>query len=167
MELAMAAAPNPLSMLTTDTPPRKLFSIDSSAAIRRSWPVPDARRHGDHGHLHEAADHARQRAFHPRHHDDDAGGREARVLRQESMEPGNPDVAAGLPVSHELGAHGCFLGHGRSAVPAAATRIVPRPDGVPSAASVMVLASSWNFASARRFTTASYEARSVRVTSRL
>ena len=33
MELAMAAAPNPLSMLTTDTPLAQLLSMASSAVI--------------------------------------------------------------------------------------------------------------------------------------
>ena len=78
----MAAAPKPLSMLTTDTPVAQLFSIASKrreAAEARA--IADARRHGHDRHVDEAADYARQRALHAGDDDDDAGGDEAMVFR--------------------------------------------------------------------------------------
>ena len=92
-------------MLTTDTPLAQLLSI----AIRAREPaetgaVPDARRHGDDRHAHEAADDARQRPFHAGDDDDDARGGQAGVLGEEPMESCDADVVEPIDdVAHQLG----------------------------------------------------------------
>ena len=108
----MAAAPKPLSMLTTETPLAQLFSIASSAvSAAEARAVADAGRDGDDRHVDQAADHARQRAFHAGDDDDDAGGGEAVVLGEQPVQAGDADVVEPVDrVAHDLAADDRFFG---------------------------------------------------------
>ena len=89
----MAAAPKPLSMLTTETPLAQLFSIaEQGGQPAEAGAVADAGRNGDDRHVDQAADHARQRALHAGDDDDDAGGDQAVVLGEQPVEAGDADV---------------------------------------------------------------------------
>ena len=149
MELAIAAAPKPLSMLTTETPLAQLFSMPSRAAQpAETGAVADAGRHGDDRHVDQAADHARERPLHPGDDDDDAGGHEALVFGQEPVESGDADVihlSTWLPMISAVTAASSATG--RSAVPAAAIDDDAFAGRAGACGRVIVRASSWKVAS--------------------
>ncbi len=166
------AAPKPLSMFTTATPVAQLFSIaEQRRQAAEARAVADAGRHGDDRHARRGR---RRRSgsapFHARDDDDHARGRRAGRAR--------PAAGAGrrrrrrrarstaLPMTSAVTAASSATG--RSDVPAAATRMVPRPGRSSPSASVMVRARSWKSASG---TCGRHGARtrrrSVRVTSRV
>ena len=81
----------------------------SDAAEARA--VTDARRHGNDRLVHEAADDARQRAFHAGNDNEDIGGKQFFVEREEPVDAGNADIVIFLhAVAHDLGGDDRFLG---------------------------------------------------------
>ena len=132
MELAIAAAPKPLSMLTTDTPLAQLFSIaEQRREAAEARAVADAGRDGDDRHVHQPADHARQRAFHAGDDDDHAGGDEALVLGEQAVQAGDADVVEPVDrIAHDLGGDRRFLGDRQvGGAGARRRRSVPLPGG--------------------------------------
>src|SRR6266571_451525 len=83
--------------------------------------VPDARRYGDHGDLHEAAHDAGQRTLHSRHDDDHRGGTQYVGLREEPVDARDPHVRQALDaVLQSAGSHGRFFSDGEVARPGGA-----------------------------------------------
>ena len=112
MRLAIEAAPNPLSIFTTETPGAQLFSMPRSAAMPpKLAPYPTLVGTAITGHPYQAADHARESPLHPGDDDDDASRREAGRLAEQPMDPRDAHVvqAVGL-VSEHLGGHGSLFG---------------------------------------------------------
>src|ERR1700683_1161162 len=71
MALATAAAPNPLvDVAARDARRATVQHREQRRHPAEAGAVTHARRHRDHRHPHQAADDARQRAFHPRDRDD-------------------------------------------------------------------------------------------------
>src|SRR2546426_5344383 len=72
--------------------------------------IPDAGGHGDHGHAHHAADHARQRALHARDDDDHAGAAQVAALAEQPVDSGHTDVVERLrAIAHRFGSDQGFF----------------------------------------------------------
>src|SRR5204863_3465815 len=73
--------------------------------------VADARGHGDDRLVHEAADEARQRAFHAGDDDEDVGFEQFVIHGQQPMDTGHTDVVEPLhAVAHDLNGDDSLLG---------------------------------------------------------
>ena len=100
----MLAAPNPLSIFTTETPDGAAVQhAEEGGDAAEAGAVADAGGHRDHRHADETGDDARQRAFHAGDDDDHARGRQPGALAQHPMETGDAHVVHPLHlVAHQL-----------------------------------------------------------------
>jgi hypothetical protein len=79
------------------------------AAKTRS--VPDAGGDGDYRNLHQSADNARQRSFHPSNDDDRSRRREPPLFAEQTVDAGDADIEQPIDgVAHYLCGHARLLG---------------------------------------------------------
>ena len=93
MSVAMYAAPNPLSIFTTDTLGLHEFNMPSrSRTAPKACTIPNRRRDCNDGNANQASDHRGQSSLHARTDDDGVRFTKLIVYSQQAMQTRDPDV---------------------------------------------------------------------------